>query len=163
MADTIFQHPLVTDFLLPFLLMFFIVFAILEKTKVLGDKKQISALVAFVIGLIFISAFSPKIVVEHIVLFLAVGIVIIFAGMLLFSFGIGGGDKIEFAKGYKWVLGIAIVLGLIIVVLWSTGFGDSLINFFFGNDWSGSFWTNVLFILIIAGALAVALGSKSNK
>jgi multisubunit Na+/H+ antiporter MnhB subunit len=53
---TILQAPLLIDFIYPFLLIFFIVFAILEKSKLFGDeKKQLNALVALVIGLIFIS------------------------------------------------------------------------------------------------------------
>ena len=48
MAQEIFlQNWLFTRFAWPFLLVFFIVFAILEKTKLLGEgKKQVNALVA---------------------------------------------------------------------------------------------------------------------
>jgi hypothetical protein len=163
MAATIFQHEIVTSFVLPFLLMFFIVFALLEKTKVLGgDKKQISALVAFVIGLIFISAFTPKMVVEDIILFLAVALVIVFAGLLLFSFGIGGDGKID-EKWFKGVFGVIIAIGLLVTVLWSAGVLDNVWNFLFDNSWSSEFWINALFIIVIAGALAIAIGSKAKS
>ena len=51
---TILQHWIFTKFALPFLLVFFIVYGVLAKTKVLGDAKQLNAMVSFVIGLIFI-------------------------------------------------------------------------------------------------------------
>ena len=69
-AETILQSTIVSKFILPFLLVFFIVFAILEKTKLLGDgQKQLNALLAFVIGLIFTGAVFPKEVVGNLVLF----------------------------------------------------------------------------------------------
>ena len=34
------QHPVMTDFVYPFLLVFFILFAILEKTKIFGEKAK---------------------------------------------------------------------------------------------------------------------------
>ena len=77
--ETIFQHELLTKFAYPFLLIFFIVFAILEKTKILGDdKKQLNAVLAFVIGLIFLSVVQPRLIVENMILFLTVAIVIVF-------------------------------------------------------------------------------------
>ena len=70
----ILQQPILTDFLYPFLFMFFIVFAVLEKTNLFGEgKKQLNALIALIIGLIFVSAVFPKIVVGNLILFLVVG------------------------------------------------------------------------------------------
>ena len=51
----IFSNPFFTEMLLPFLLVFVVVFAILQKSKILGDgKAQIDAIVGLVIGLILI-------------------------------------------------------------------------------------------------------------
>jgi len=70
---TFLQSTIVAKFILPFLLVFFVVFAVLEKIKLLGeDKKQLNALVAFVIGLIFVGAVFPKEVVGNLVLFLSI-------------------------------------------------------------------------------------------
>ena len=45
MAETLLQHPVLTNFVYPFLIVFFIVFAILEKTKLFGEeKKQLKSL-----------------------------------------------------------------------------------------------------------------------
>ena len=73
--ETILQHWILTKFAYPFLLMFFVVFAILEKTKVFGEgKKQLNAGVAFIVSLIFVSAVFPKIVVGNLILFLTVSV-----------------------------------------------------------------------------------------
>ena len=82
--ETILQHWILTDFVYPFLLVFFIVFAILDKTKLLGgDKKQLNAMLAFVIGLIFVSAVYPKVVVGDLILFLTISIIVVFVFLLL--------------------------------------------------------------------------------
>src|SRR4030067_2089969 len=107
---TFLQNWIFTKFLFPFLLVFFLVFAILEKTKLFGDgKKQLNALIAFVIGLIFVGAVYPKLVVENMILFLTVAMVIVFVVLLLWGFVFG-----EIKEGFKpadwtrWILGIAI-------------------------------------------------------
>ena len=72
MAEVTFlQNSLLTKFVYPFLLMFFILFAVLEKTKVFGSgTKQINALISFVISFIFVSAVFPKEVTSNLMLFL---------------------------------------------------------------------------------------------
>ena len=72
MVETIFTNPLFVETILPFLLVFTLVFAILEKTKILGDgKRQIDAIVALVIGLIFVAfGYETNIVVRMITYFM---------------------------------------------------------------------------------------------
>ena len=56
-TTTILQSSIFTDFAFPFLLIFFILFGILEKTKVFGDDKHtLNAMISFVVGLIFVYA-----------------------------------------------------------------------------------------------------------
>jgi len=160
--ETILQHWIFKSFILPFLFVFFVVFAILEKTKILGEsKKQLDALVAFVIGLIFVGAVFPKLVVENLILFLTVALVIVFVTLLLWGFATGGETKIT-SGGIKWVVGILIVIAVIGAVLWATGLQDETINLLFKQAWSNEFWTNALFIIAIAAALAVVLKSSGK-
>ncbi len=164
MAETLLQHPILTEFVYPFLLMFFIVFAILEKTKVLGDKKQINALVAFVIGLIFVSALYPKMVVENMILFLTIGLIIVFVVLMLWGF-IAGEDGLKFDKipdPLKWVLLGIVIVAVVLGALWASGVGFGIFDNIFGPNTS-NFWTNVLFIVIIAVALAVVIKSTGES
>ena len=159
--ETILQHWILTKFILPFLLVFFVIFAVLQKTKLLGDgKKQLDALVSFVIGLIFVGAVFPKLVVGNLILFMTVSIVIVFVVLILWGFSTGGEAKIE-GKGMKWLAGIIIFVSVVIAVLWATGSVQSVSNFLFKQNWSDTFWTSVSFIVVIAIALALILrGSK---
>lgn len=164
MVETILQNPILTKFVYPFLLIFFLVFAILEKTKILGEeRKQLNALIAFIIGLIFVSAVFPKMVVGNLILFLTVAIVVMFVALLLWGF-IAGDLKEGFKIGKGLKIGLMIVVGIAVVfaVFWATGIGG-IFDFLFNQEWSGNFWTNFLFIIVIAGALALVLKSSSKN
>jgi hypothetical protein len=160
--ETILQHWIISKFALPFLLVFFIVFAILEKTKVLGENKQLNAFLSFVIGIIFVSAIDPKLIVSNLILFFTVSIVVMFIGLLLWSFFSGGESKFD-QKSIKIIGGVLIVIALFIGVLWASGTLDNFYDFWLSQDWSGSFWINLIFIIVIAFALAVAIKSTKNS
>lgn len=164
-TETILQHWIFTKFAFPFLLVFFIVFGVLEKTKLLGEgKKQLNALISFVISLIFVSVAYPKIVVSNMVLFLTVALVVVFVALLLWGFiftDIKEGFKLM--KWMKWILGLAIGVGLFFAVLWATGWEEGAINFLFKQSWSNTFWTNFLFLVVVAIALALILKSAKDK
>jgi hypothetical protein len=161
-GETFLQNWIVSEFILPFLLIFFIVFAILEKTKLFGEgKKQLNALTAFVIGLIFVGALDYKRVVENMILFLTVAIVIVFVILLLWGFVFGDlkeGFKIE--KWMKWVLAIVIGIAFIGAVLWATGWSTGVGNFLSSQS---QIWTNIAFVLVIAVVLALVLIGKREK
>jgi len=164
MAETILQHPVITNFALPFLLIFFIIFGILEKTKLFGDSnKQLNALIAFVVGLIFVGAIFPKLVVANLILFLTVSIVVLFVGLLLWGF-VAGEEGLKFGNidnGLKYFIGIVITIAVIIGVFWAAGFqGNVVFDFLFGQDKSGVFWTNVAFVAVVIAALVAVLNSS---
>jgi hypothetical protein len=165
MAETILQHWVVTNFILPFLLIFFIVFGILEKSKLFGANKQLNALISFVIGLIFVGAIFPKLVVGNLILFLTVAVVVMFVALLLWGF-VGGEEGLKFEKfpkPIKYVIGITIVVAVIIATLWATGVQGTVWDFIFRRNWSSEFWTNVSFIVVIIIALAAVLGASKKS
>ena len=165
MADNILQSEVLTEFLYPFLLIFFIVFALLEKTKIFGDdKKQINALIAFIVGIMFVAAVDTQLLVGNMVLFLAVGVVIVFVILLLWGFVTG--EEAKFggkSTALKAVIAVIIILALVIFLFIVTGISDQVFDFFFDSDWSSDVWTNIIFVVIIAAALAVVLATGGKK
>lgn len=166
-VETVLQNWILTDFVYPFLLVFFIVFAALEKSKILGgdDKRQLNAMVAFVIGLIFVGAIFPKIIVGNMILFLSVSMVVVFVFLLLWGFVMGENIKMD-SKPLKYLSGALIVIAVVLAALWATGswgiFTD-FYNFLFHQTWSKDFWTNALFVLLIIGALAAVAKPAAGK
>lgn len=104
----------VYDVFLPFLLVFSMVFAILEKTKILGsDKTNINAVVAVVVGLLLV---VQKGIVEIINLFLprvSLIMVVILMGLLLIAMVAGK----EFTGVTGTTFGVAVVLIIISIII----------------------------------------------
>ena len=160
MAETILQHWIFSQFILPFFLVFFIVFGILEKSKMFGDsKKQLNALVAFIVGLIFVGAIFPKLVVSNLILFLTVAIVVVFVGLLLWAFVSGEDAKIP--DKLKVPAGILVLIAVLGGVLWALGtsiaFFQDAFDFVFKSGWSKDFWTNFTFLAVVIIALVAMI------
>lgn len=166
MVETILQNWIFTQFILPFLLIFFIVFGILEKSKLFGEgRKQLNAFVAFVIGLIFVSAFSWTQVASNLILFLTIALVVMFVGLLLWGFIAGEkGLKFEEApKPLRYLIGIVILIVVIVALLWALGVEGSLFDFLFRSAWSGEFFTNVIFIVVVIVAVVIVVRGGSSS
>lgn len=169
MAEVTFlQNPVLTKFVYPFLLIFFILFAVLEKTKIFGSgNKQINALISFVVSFIFVSAVFPKEMTSNLMLFLAIALVVVFVVLILWGFIMGeDGLKIfeNAPKGLKWAIGGFIIIAVLIAVLWAAGVDTA--GFFdriFNSSWSSELWTNVVFIVFVVIALVVVLASGKSK
>lgn len=161
-TPTILSSPFFVNYVLPFLLVFVVVFAILQKTKVLGEgKRQIDAIVALVIGLIVIAFGYATNIIVTLVPFLAVSAIIILVFMLLYGMVYKEG-AFEISKGLRIAFGIIIGIAVIIAVLVFTGYWDYLsIRFLSGN--SSSIMANIIFVTIIVGAIiAVLVGGKER-
>jgi len=161
--ETILQNWIFTKFLFPFLLVFFIIFAVLERTKLFGDgKKQIDALVAFIIGLIFVVAVYPTLVVTNMILFLTIALVCVFVVLLIWGF-IFGEVKEEFkvAKWMKWILGGITGIAFVVAIIWATGFWQN-VGTFLNQELTQNIITNGVFIIVIAIALALVLIPKKE-
>tara|TARA_Y100000310_G_scaffold335371_1_gene417253 strand:+ start:75 stop:656 length:582 start_codon:yes stop_codon:yes gene_type:complete len=156
-----------TDVLLPFLLIFTLVFAILQKTKILGeDKKNFNVVIALVMALTvviphatggypinydpvnIINAFLP-----------GISLVIVAVVMLFVLIGLWGGEA-------NWVGGtpsamIAILAA--IAVIWIFG---AAANWWTGWNWFTGFFGEdavALVIIILVFAIIIWFITKSDK
>lgn len=159
----IFDNPFFTEMLLPFLLVFVVVFAILQKSKILGGgKAQIDALVALVIGLLLIGVKQPREIIVNIMPWLAVGVAVILVFLILYGFV--AGDLSSAPDWMKITFGILAGLFTIGVVLYITGLWGIIGDWLSGGSSSGV-WMNVLMIALVIGAMAVAVfsGKRNEK
>lgn len=159
--ETILQSWVVTKFILPFFLIFFILFGILEKTRMFGDRKQLHALIAFAVGLIFVAAVQPKIIVENLTLFLTVAIVVVFVAMLLWGFIVGKLPEVS-DKLYGVIAGV-VIIAVVIATLWAAVVDGTVWDFLFRSSWSKEFWTNFAFIAAVIIALAIVVRDTTKK
>jgi len=163
-VESIFAQPIFMDYILPFLLVFTLTFAVLDKTKLLGEgKRQINAIISLVIGLILIAFPYAQGIIVKLIPFLAVALVILFIFMLMYGFAMGKKEGDVLDKGVKIALGIIVGLAVIVAVLWATGAWDKVYDTLVGGSSSSQIWMNILLIAIIGGAMAIVLSTGGKK
>lgn len=158
---SIFASAFFTEMLLPFLLIFVLVFAILQKSKILGEgKAQIDALISLVIGLIVIVFPGPRDIIVNIMPWLGVGIAVILVFLILYGFVAGdlSGDSVP--QWMKVTFGILAGMFTIGVVIYVTGLWGWIEGWF--DAANSDIWMSIVMLLIIAGAITVAVVSGKN-
>ncbi len=159
-GPTVLQSPLFVETILPFLLVFTIVFAVLQKSKILGDgKKQIDAIVSLVVGLIVVSFLKATQIIVTLMPFLAVSLVIIMVFLILWGIFWKEGE-FDVGKKVKIAAGIVALIAVIIAVLMITGYWENIMGMF--NSGS-ALLGNIIIIVIIAVAIIVALTSGKSE
>jgi len=150
-----FQTYGIMDFLLPFILVFTIVFAVLQRTKILGDKaKNFNVVVALVLGLIFVVphvtgtyplGYDPVSVMNNALP--SISLISIAAIMLLLLMGIFGA---KFAASASPVIAV-VAIGFVIYVfgaalgLWTSPSGRF--------NWWDSQVTELIIIILVFGVI----------
>ena len=156
--ETILSSPLFLNIILPFVLIFTVVFALLQKTSILGkDKRQIDALVALVVGLIVVAFGNAVDVINSLMPFLAVSVIVILVFLILYSMVFQGEDKFHLPKGLKIGIAIAVGIAVVVAVLLVTGAWDYILyEWIYAGD-GGAITTNILFVVIVIAAIAMVL------
>jgi hypothetical protein len=151
---------LLMSWVFPFLLVFVIVFALLEKTKLLGDGvSQIDALVSLAVAILSIAVPYSRDVISAILPWMAVGLVSLFVFFVLYSFIVG--DKLFEEKKTEWLkyvlIGIVMVfvLGVVFQVTGLWQYIDGRMGFF-NSDFVGNA------LAIIVGGVLIYWVFKSS-
>ena len=152
----------VIDVMLPFLLIFVVIYATLQKTHILGEsKKNLNAVVAVVVGLLvviphvtgrFPANADPVLIINNALPQLSIVLVAVIFLMILI--GVFGQDYVFLGVTMPgWItLGSLIVIVLIFggsAGWWDSGFGQTLENFF-GTEGVAIFIMLITFGIIIA-------------
>jgi len=163
-SGTILSSPFFVDIILPFILVFTVIFAILQKSEILGKgKRQIDALVSLVIALIVVSYANAVGIITSLMPFLAVSVIVILVFLILYSMVFHGEDKFQLHMGLKIAVGILIGIGVIVAVLFSTGAWDYIKYEWLSAGDSSAIFTNILFLVIVIVAIAIVVWPGSKK
>lgn len=164
----------VYDVILPFLLVFTIIFAILEKTKIFGidkvdgrdiPKKNINAMIAFVIAFLVIASTKLVAVINEVMA--NVVLLVILGVCFLLLVGVFFTSEKEFSLTampvYMQIFTAIMFLGIIVIFLNALGWLQSIFNLFenINADWAAT----LIFIIIIIGFMVWVTSSpeKSEK
>ena len=135
----------VFSYVIPFLLIFAVIFAILDKTGILGENKSIEAIVAIAIGLLslqfdFVSEFFAIIFPRF-----GIGISIFIVLVVMIGFFFPKDSDIGKMKWIGYVVGIG-------VVLWAVTSWDQWYAY---NGFGGWFSQNIWAIIVLAVLVAI--------
>jgi hypothetical protein len=158
------------DVILPFLLVFTLVFAILEKTKVLGfegpegtekkyTRKNLNSMVAFVTAFLVVGSSKLVGIINQTIS--QVFILILISVLFLVVMGIFLGDKeMKFDKKDGWFIFFAVVMLSAIVIIFLNAItndaGQSWLSIIWGyasNNMNGAIVGAVLMILVVVGMM----------
>jgi hypothetical protein len=178
MAQTIFRNAIeflndigLYDVVLPFLLVFTLVFAILEKTKILGmgeidgqkvTKKNLNAMTAFICAFLVIASTQLvsiiNTVIANVVLLLVLSICFL---LLVGSFHGDGEFTLKDFPGWIKTLMIIMFIGIISIFLDAIGWLENIIGLFYNLDvaWVSS----LVFLLLIAGMVGLIIREPAKK
>lgn len=161
------------DVILPFLLVYVIVFAILEKSKIFsvkeGDKekshvKSVNSVISLVFGLFVVASLQTVIYLENLIVNISVFLVFILVVLIALGFIFGEDymthflykdkDKKQLRTGLVWSIAAVVLIVSIFALVYATGMQDPIVDFFndLGDFDTDSFWT-IIIVIGIGGVL----------
>ncbi len=156
------------DVVLPFILAFTIVFAILDKTRILGSednkpKKNLNAMVAFVIAMFVVA--TPKVVnvfrvsLPQIVLVL----VLVISIMMLIGSLYGSKEEFELTKIKKlaFLIGVIIIISIFLIFLSALEWLEPVVQYLIVS-WDSTFVVSMIFLVIAVVAIIYIVGNKNE-
>ncbi len=144
------------DYAIPFLLLFAVVYAILDNSSILGNNKGVNAIVALSVGMLslmndYVSTFFAEI-------FPRLGVVLAILLILVILVGMSG--ETTKAKNIYFIVGIILAVATVLWALANWNFwGDQLgIGWWVGEN----FWLILAGVLVVLGVAAVIFGKGST-
>jgi hypothetical protein len=169
----------VYDVVLPFLLVFTIVFAILDKTRILGvdkienkeyTKKNLNAIIAFVISFLVVASTTLVRVINEVVANIVLLMVLVISFIMLVGVFHGTGEAtLKDHPGWAKFFMAVVFIVIIMIFLQALGWLQLLINFITLTDDFDWVATLVLLVIVIAFMLFITAGrngahdSKEHK
>ncbi len=184
MADSVFRGTIeflgevgLYDIVLPFLLVFTIMFAILEKTKILGiekvndkeyAKKNLNAIVAFSTAFLVIASTRLVAIINDVIANIVLLLILAISFLLLVGAFMGDHEfSLKDHPGWVTFFMVAMLVGIVLIFLNALGWLEYVTNLF--TYWRGEWASTIIFIAIIVGFMALVVfgggnsGSSSSK
>lgn len=157
------------DVILPFLLVFTVVFGILEKTRIFGvekiggeeyPKKNLNSMVAFVMAFFVIA--TKQIVMSLQVSLPQVALILIILLSFLMLAGSFMGDSTFSFEGKKWATFLTLIAFIAVVMIFLNSFGwlNPIFEFIKANP--GTVVVPTVLVAVVIGTIAFVVGGGSS-
>ena len=149
------------DVVLPFILVFTIVFAILEKSKVFGTenidgkeytKKNLNAMTAFVIAFFVVASSQLVEIITQVSSYTVILLLLSVLFLLLIGSFMKEGDRGILTGNWNYFFMIMMFIGIILIFIYALGWWDKMWDFFqfqTGGEVVGSIILLVIIVLFI--------------
>jgi len=167
----------VYEVLLPFLLIFTIVFAILEKTKVFGTedyegeeipRKNLNSMVAFVTAFLVIASSRLVAAINEAMANMTILLLLSVSFIILVGVFHTGKDEYELNSAFKTIFQIIAFVGILLIFLHALKTEDGTPWLYSAWDWLGSNIDTgavgaLILTIFVIGVMLWITGSKSGK
>lgn len=160
------------DVVLPFLLVFSIVFAILEKTRIFGveevgeakyTKKNLNAMVAFVVGFLVVASTRLVAVVNVAIANIALLLIVVVCFLMLIGVFFSHKEDVMLDKGpWRTTFMIIMALGVLLIFMNALGWLFPFINYL-GRYWHTNVVGAILLLLMIVVFMWWVAGGKGSE
>lgn len=165
------------DIVLPFLFVFTIIFAILEKTKILGTekddgkttKKNLNSMVAFVVAMIVVATNKVVSIINESL----PNVVLLIVGFVSFLLLVGTfwEGKKDFSDAHKnWYRAFTIISFVFLIFVFLSAIrldsGESWLSFAWNyviSNWEGSVVSSFIFLIVVIFAIAFIVSGSNKK
>jgi len=161
----------VFDVILPFLLVFTVVFAILQKTKILGDNKpNLDAMVAFVIGMLVVAATKVVSLINDSLPQVMILVVVGLSFLLMLGIFANPGKSFFDGMEGKFKYGLMAVFSVAVILIFIANIrldnGKSWLEYGFSylvNYWNGAVVGSIILLIIVILAIFFVVSGGNNK
>lgn len=167
------------DVVLPFLLVFTIIFAILEKTRILGTvkfkgeevpNKNLNSMVAFVVGLLTVATANVVRTINESLPNVVLLVVISISFLIMIGVFMKTGE-LDFEGKYKtWYKVFMIIMFIAVIAIFINSIYDAqgnswleIVLFFIITQWSSDVFTSIIFLIIMVVAIWFVTRQKEKK
>ena len=157
------------DVVLPFLLVFTVIFGVLEKTKIFGkegdsSRKNINAMVAFTIGFFVIAATQVVYVIQTALPYIMLLLVLIITFMILYGSTLSEGEinVWDHFEKHKGIFAFGLFISIIAIVLGAMDMLGGLVNWFYQYVTAPVMYT-VFLLLVVAIFMWIVVGKGSSE
>lgn len=161
----------VYDVVLPFLLVFTLVFALLEKTKILGvekegdavyPKKNLNAMIAFVAGFLIIASSELVRIINNVmansVLLLLLGVLFMMLAGMFYKDG-----EFDLRDSWKTFFMFLMLSGIVLIFLHAMGWLNLFWSYLVGHIDGPVVGSFLLLGVVVGGMFWIARDSKPSK
>jgi hypothetical protein len=164
------------DVVLPFLLVFTIVFAILEKTKVLGvekvqnneyTKKPLNAMVAFVVAFLVVASSRLVAAINEALARIVLLMLLSICFLMLMGTFYHHTEKVMLEGKWRKFFMILMFLGVVLIFAQAIKTDDGvgwleMFWYYLSNNWQSSMTSSLILLVVVVGAIAFIVSEPSH-